>query len=468
MASGSDRKRRHRPGGPSRRLPALSRGPGVAAIALALSCARPESARVPSRELVAPSELRGMPLYFWQSDHDGMHCNASVYSLDRAFETNLAYQLGQAGFVTANEAVYPSKHGASFVLVFEQIACDDDVTVQIQLETADGEVHPIDRRTFPVSSGRIEDGGVGELAFALLHSETLHFYATLVGWKARERPAPGDLVAAVSAPPVEPSVGGLQTGRVDPGAGALVVGIEHYWTVENVPGAQKDARNFATLLVQTMGVKAQNIELLSDSNQINLGRIKKTLRSLARGPNRRVYFYFAGHGATDPERSGRYLMAPESDPGALEDTALSLDWVEDIFDGKEGVAIVDACYSGTGQRSVAPPPGQRLTLRRPRVTVPPHSSRFVRITAAGPDEEAGTGPGGLSGLFTDHLLAGIGHGMADLNGDRDITLAELSHWLPGRVEMAARELERKQTPVITVPAGLDAARFLLGVALDSN
>jgi hypothetical protein len=56
---------------------------------------------------------------------------------------------------------------------------------------------------------------------------------------------------------------------------------------------------------------------------------------------------------------------------------------------------------------------------------------------------------GQHGLFTKYLLSALGEGRAEINGDRNITLQELTQWVSRHVEKEAKKANRIQEPDVT-------------------
>lgn len=95
---------------------------------------------------------------------------------------------------------------------------------------------------------------------------------------------------------------------------AVVVGVEDYPHFQSLRGAATDARSFHAWLVSADGggLQPDNAKLiLSDlqaqtpvQDEIDQMLVEVLDAAYARGGAHRLYFYFAGHGATNPERSG--------------------------------------------------------------------------------------------------------------------------------------------------------------------
>ena len=161
----------------------------------------------------------------------------------------------------------------------------------------------------------------------------------------------------------------------------------------------------------------------------------------------RIYFYFSGHGAPDPVKGTSYLVPVDGDPQYLPNTSLTLDYVVQQLrssKAKEVILFTDACFSGSGGRSVLAP-GARPIVRVKSVTTP---GNVVLFSASGGNEISGPTSDGKAGLFSTYLLQGLGNGRADLNGDGQISLKELIDYVGPRVSREAAKANRVQHPAL--------------------
>ena len=254
-------------------------------------------------------------------------------------------------------------------------------------------------------------------------------------------------------PEVEPQEAlELIVGAPQPQAHAFIVGIDEYRSVPPTPGARRDAENFAQLLQTTMGVPDQNIHLLVD-NDATRTDIVATLSMLQDevDSDGRIYFFFSGHGTPEVQSGESYLMPYEGRPETIEHSGIALD---EILDGleetpaQEVFAFVDACFSGAGDRSTLPE-GTR-PLVPVQETEPEGDTRVAIMASSAAQEISGTTADGDQGLFSHHLISAIGEGRADIDGDGQISLSELHDFVAPRVARDARDLDRDQTPTISV------------------
>jgi uncharacterized caspase-like protein len=132
---------------------------------------------------------------------------------------------------------------------------------------------------------------------------------------------------------------------------------------------------------------------------------------------------------------------------------------------RDALAIVDSCFSGAGGRSVLPP-GAR-PLMRVKETAP--AAQMALFTASRGDEISGPAPGEAQGVFTKYVVQGLGSGQADVDGDGQVSLQELSDWVSPRVANAAKRDNREQHPTLVRGSGAPSARdFIVEYGLPTH
>ncbi len=248
----------------------------------------------------------------------------------------------------------------------------------------------------------------------------------------------------------QPYTGGT-SGQARPDDIALVIGIEKYrGTLPPSSAALSDARFFADVAENMLGVARRNIILLTDD-----GATKSSLDAYLSDwlpknvkPGSRVYFFFAGHGAPDPETGKGYLVPWDADPRFIARQGIEVDAVAAQLQ-QLGVAqvimMVDACFSGSGGRSVLAPGTRPLVPVKELKAIATGPTKFALLAAAGANEVTGTTADGKHGLFSYFLFEAL-QGKADLNQDGDVTLSEIANYLGRHVPDEARRDNREQTP----------------------
>jgi hypothetical protein len=261
-------------------------------------------------------------------------------------------------------------------------------------------------------------------------------------------------------PPLDAAPASKTDGR---NAWAVVVGVERYReSLPEATHAEADARTFALYAQRTLGLPADHVKVLV-GDRAGLADIRSAVEEwLPRNAvtaGGRVYFFFSGHGAPDPETGAGYLVPFDADPAYLKTRGLA---VEELYaklgalSGQQSVVVLDACFSGGGARSVL------AKGTRPLVPVRPSAAPagVVALAAAGPKETTGAAREASHGLFSWYLLRGLG-GEADADADGHVTLAELAGFVQTGVTTDARLDNREQTPTLSAPPGFDPAALRL-------
>jgi hypothetical protein len=243
--------------------------------------------------------------------------------------------------------------------------------------------------------------------------------------------------------------------KADPDAYAVVIGVERYRQagIPAVDFAASDARAMYSYLTTSMGFDPRNVVLLTD-DQATKTDLEKNLGSWLKnrvGPQSRVFVYYAGHGSPNPETGQGYLMPYEADPAYLEDTAYPLSKLYASLGKlptKDVTVVLDACFSGQGQRSLIAK-GTRPLVSVAQAKAEPNT---VVLAAAGSNQVSASYPEARHGLLTYYLLAGL-HGEADTKRDGLITSEELIDYVRPAVERAAKLQNVAQTPSLMAPPG---------------
>lgn len=233
---------------------------------------------------------------------------------------------------------------------------------------------------------------------------------------------------------------------------AVIVGIESYQG--DLPAASHavaDADAFAAYAERTLGVPSAHIKVLKGQRAGKAAiesAIKEWLPRNVRAKGARVYVFFSGHGAPDPETGEAYLVPWDADPAYLKTRGVSIKGLYGALEtlpSREVYVFLDACFSGSGTRSVL------AKGTRPLVPVKAtQAKRLIAFTAAGARETTGAARDQPHGLFTRYLLAGLG-GAADANGDGAVGVSELAAFVQEKVSADARLDNREQTPQLVGP-----------------
>jgi len=248
--------------------------------------------------------------------------------------------------------------------------------------------------------------------------------------------------------------------REDPGAFAVVVGVEKY--SNDLPAAQfaeRDAQAVKDHLL-AQGYPERNIKLLMGSRAVRSALEAYLEDWLPRNVKEggRVFFYFSGHGAPDPSSGQAYLVPWDGNPNFLERTGYPLKRLYSSLSAlksKRVVVALDSCFSGAGGRSVLAE-GTRPLVNQVDLSVAA-DSRLILLAAASAKEVTATLKDQGHGVFTYYLLKGLG-GEAK-NSDGAVTARGLYEYLKPKVQDAANRQNREQTPVLEGAGDGELVRF---------
>ena len=241
---------------------------------------------------------------------------------------------------------------------------------------------------------------------------------------------------------------------------AIIIGIADYTNLPKAEYANDDARVFYDYAIRGLGVKAENIKLLidTDADEIAIYQAFKTwLPSRVRSTTD-VYVYYSGHGLPAADGQGLYLLPLGAHRDLIEKTAISQQEINgylQLAKPKSVTIFLDSCYSGltrTGQTLVAS--ARPLSLKAETKIFPPN---FTVISASQSDQISSSSPDLQHGIFSYFLMKGM-EGDADANRDGKITLGEMLEYLTEQVARQASMVSRKQQPQLLG----DANKVLVG------
>ena len=254
-----------------------------------------------------------------------------------------------------------------------------------------------------------------------------------------------------------------RSGHAAPDDAALVIGLEDYAFMPDVPFAMRDAQAVDSLLRYTVGIPSGRVRILTRGSVEQILAAAREVGGML-GPNGRLWLYYAGHGAADPTTRERILLGDDvrADPSGFRERAVSLaDLVNEAKGGSaEQIVLLDTCFAGVGRDGSSITGGTRLAL-----------SIDDRPTGASAIQWSATGPNGLSGPFDParhgaftYFLVGALRGWADgeIDGQRDgqVTLAESEAYVR---RLMGAERPQQQTE-LKAPPGADGRALVSGVS----
>ena len=215
-----------------------------------------------------------------------------------------------------------------------------------------------------------------------------------------------------------PQLAALPTAKADRNLYALIIGIDDYADVPDVPFANHSAKLFAEIARKKWGVPPENLILLTDADA-TLGRLRGRIKTLLNrlGPKDRLLVYYAGHGVPSQDGKSAYLLAQDGGPGSYEEPDLQLEvFYRQIEESRVGQAsvFIDACFSGrSGKDSIVFEGVGGITLV-PRTAVKPNGKLSV-ITAGRKDQFSNQDKAHGHRLFGYHLMKSMLEGPGNLN-----------------------------------------------------
>ena len=224
---------------------------------------------------------------------------------------------------------------------------------------------------------------------------------------------------------------------------AVVVGVENYQSLPSAEFANRDAHAVKAHL-RALGYPAPNIVMLTDAQATGTA-IRSYVESwLPRNvkEDSKVFFYFSGHGAPDTESKQAYLVPWDGDSQFLTDTGYPVKRLYQKLNelkAKQVVVAMDSCFSGAGGHSVLAK-GARPLMTRVDVGNSDDMGKVVVLAAAGAEEITGSEEGQGHGLFTYYMLKSLNASAGKH------TVGEIYGYLKPKVEGAARQSNRGQTP----------------------
>ncbi|MEC9368483.1 MAG: caspase family protein [Pseudomonadota bacterium] len=230
---------------------------------------------------------------------------------------------------------------------------------------------------------------------------------------------------------------------------AVVIGNKSYRGGIEVNGsAHNNAGAFYALLTEHLGIKAENVIDLRDASLDDFRRVfgdggaGELAAALKRRGAERLFIYFAGHGATLPDQSERFLLPVDTLPHRAAQTGYPLSTLYDrvaALGMKSSLVLLEAEFGRDISDIVYPP---NLPAMRTSVLPRSPSPGLTVMAAASGDQRTIDDPRYGIGLFTRYLIEGLA-GRADLapigNADNAVDAVELYAYTAHMVRLAARK-----------------------------
>lgn len=239
-------------------------------------------------------------------------------------------------------------------------------------------------------------------------------------------------------------------GPAHPHDAAVVVGIESYLLVDEVPGARSNAEDWYRWLVKGRGLSPAKVHLLRDT-EASRERIEAQVARAAEeaGEDGTLWVVFIGHGAPSPTGEDGVLVGMDAvaDPDSLYARSVPRSRLLELTDDSAAahrVLVLDTCFSGQS--------GGGALLKGLQPLIPSYAlatpGATTVLTAGAADQFAGPLPGGGRPAFS-YLVLGALTGWGDGNGDGTVTASEAMSY--ASEALAATVVGRTQTPELHGP-----------------
>lgn len=234
---------------------------------------------------------------------------------------------------------------------------------------------------------------------------------------------------------------------------ALVMAVEDYAFVADVPGAAENARDWYLHLTKSRKVPATRVKLLRDAEVTKDSMLEAAaeVAALAK-PGGTLWVVFIGHGAPAEDGRDGVLVGVDAQqtPRSLHSRSVrQKELLAALGKGKQArtVAIIDACFSGSTGSGALVPGLQPLLAVAGAAKL---DAKALVLSAGKGNEFAGPLPGAARPAFS-YLLLGALRGWGDDDRDGTVTAAEAVGYARAAIGMVVRG--RAQTPEVAFGDG---------------
>jgi hypothetical protein len=425
----------------------------LAALPLMTGCASSNPAKVAmdSGDMLRFRSVLDSSAVDYETPVWAFNLNLMEYAACKGKDKAILEMLAHGADVNKGHEVSHAFQGVRYSPLTRAIGCNADRTHPSTVKLLLDHGAQVDAISMSMVSEKYNDDSIVEMVRDAY--ERQHGRASKDAGETASAPAPRPAAARLPPENREPSSDVDAPSRRNaerPNDFALVIGIEEY---QSLPKAEYGARDAQTVRkhFEAIGVPARNIISLEGS-QATGSKLRSYLQQwLPRNvkPESTVFVYYSGHGAPDPESGDAYLVPWDADPMFLTTSAYPLkQFYAELskLKAKRVVVALDACFSGSGGRSVLAK-GARPLVAKVDESVPSAANLTVLAAASG-SEITGTLEDQAHGIFTYYFLKGLSGGAA--------TPRALYNYLKPRVQDDARRQNREQSPTLA-GSGADAS-----------
>ena len=228
---------------------------------------------------------------------------------------------------------------------------------------------------------------------------------------------------------------------------ALIIGLEKYAVTQAAEFAARDAVIFADYAREKLGVPAENVRVLTDSEASERGilrALKVWLPQVVSPGETELYVFYAGHGMPTADGESAYLVPYDGDVQLLEDTAISrARFFSEIqrVQPKSATFFFDNCFSGATRSEKLLLASRPLGIKVKEEKIP---ENYLVFSAGESNQTAGVLDEVQHGRFSYFVFKGL-EGQADKNQDGKISAGELHRYVR---ESVGRFSAGAQTPTL--------------------
>jgi len=230
---------------------------------------------------------------------------------------------------------------------------------------------------------------------------------------------------------------------------AIVIGVQNYKNLPHASYAINDANQFKEHAVRYLGVKPENVKLLTDNNAQRadiLLAFKYWLPAHINAGKTDVYIYFSGHGLSQEQVKQKYFLPFDVNTDLLEETAINQ---KNLFKqisqagAKSVVVFLDTCFSGTNRV------GQTLVQNQRAVNLKQNADALpagFSVLSAASNQQVAYGDDSLQhGVFTFFLLKAIS-GEQSNQQSKQMNLGQLADYVTQKTRQFALNNNKQQDP----------------------
>ena len=225
---------------------------------------------------------------------------------------------------------------------------------------------------------------------------------------------------------------------------AIIVSIEDYAFVSDIPGANRNGQDWYRYFTETRQIPPDQIRWLKDTHgskeRIYTSALEITDMTSEEGS---LWFVFVGHGAPSEDGADGFLVGVDAqqDAEGLYSRSISQEKVLSLLEAgkqQDTIAIIDACFSGSSKEGSLAPGLQPLIA-----TADLNIGGTTVLSAGKSDQFAGPLPGADRPAFS-YLALGAMLGWGDADGNGEVTTKEVQSY--SLKALNSTLLGRQQTP----------------------